>query len=227
MDAPESLPLSIVMGPRTRLGQALLEQPELRHDRVLSIARSDDERQWLGSRFPWTTAVILEDGSDVLPDALHVTLYCCAAGPIHPAPFDEIAQRHATDDLARLRLIIQRYAHARFHVVLVSSALALALRPKCAAYTGWKCLLEGAVRGTLSQCADASISVIYPGRLTENKSLAKPLSLLYTDYARAGRFIVHLARSGRSARRVVGCDAHLWLFAHRALGLVLALSGRG
>lgn len=215
--APVSGPVSVVVGPRTRLGQQLVQRLAPA-GRVVVVSRGSGD-----------ASALAETGAEIVPadvplelgpDAT-VHLYVCALGPVHPtddAAPDLAADTSAADrDLAFVESVLRSTA-ADVRVVLVSTVIALAPGADRRYYGGWKGLVEQQVRTLVHDLRpDAGVSVLYPGRLVDGSpSLSQRLS---TDYGRLATIAQRAAVRGTS--RVVGLDARLWL-ARRLLSLTWA-----
>jgi hypothetical protein len=156
-----------------------------------------------------------------------VAVLCCAFGPIHPgsaiAP-DDLQRVDA--DLRALEAILRKYSNVPLHLLLMSSVLALCPRQGREYYAGWKNVVEGLLRQAVGPRRSACLSVFYPGRLVETKTLGNPASLFYTSYRELAEELVSGLRQNRSRSAVVGLDARLWL-ALACFGLSSsALTGR-
>lgn len=230
IDAFQSEPANsiiILFGPKTRLAQALLTHEAFPKAQIILISRDAEDSRFLKERFPEAGIVSIDDLPDALPAAGEVTLYCCAAGPIHPRTSGPAECEDAMRDLLALQRIIHHYQACRMKVVLISSVLALVASSSRATYGGWKLFLEGVVSQSVRLCKESSLSVVYPGRLVEKKRLTEPLSVCYTGYRRLASKLLGLARWPVNSRTIIGLDARLWVCAKRALALASALLGGG
>jgi len=207
----------IVLGPRTRLVQALSALAVERSRSLVLVARDAAEADDLRSRLP--AATVVEGGAGSFPALSHgVAIVCCAFGPIHPeGPRPADALRSFERDRAWLGLLLDSYSEIPVHVVFVSSVVALAPPRRRSDYGGWKNLAEGAIGTLVRRHANARYSVVFPGRLAVERSARAAFS---TPYLRLARRI--LDGTGRGpARRLIGLDARLWLLA-RSLRIVVA-----
>jgi hypothetical protein len=151
----------------------------------------------------------------------------CAAGVIHPGPASLTADhRAAARDLAILEAIVQAQSGDRIHVVFMSSVLALGRSPGRGYYAGWKAMMEGAMAKIVENAPGADLSIVYPGRLVERRSVARPMSFLSTPYHHAAEVMIHTARSAAARRAILGLDARLWLVARGLVAWKDALVGR-
>jgi hypothetical protein len=217
----------IVFGPKTRLAYALLTHPALPKAKLVLISRTVPEAESLRKSFPLATVALRESLQDSLPAASRVTLFCCAAGPIHPRNIRQSEIDDALRDLTAIQIVIRRYEAATLKVLLISSVLALVNAPSRATYSGWKLFLEGTVAQSLRATGNSSLSVVYPGRLVEKKRLTEPLSLCYTGYQRLADTLLGLARRPGNSRAIIGIDSRLWLCAKRVIALLAVFTGRG
>lgn len=215
---PTTGPISVVIGPRTRLGAALVERlaPS---GRVVAVSRGEHDTAALADAAAAGAEVAAVDVPLQLGSDATVHVYVCALGPVHPtddtAP-DLTAETAAADrDLAFLDSVLRSSA-ADVRVVLVSSVIALAPGADRRYYGGWKALVEQQLRTLVAELRPtAELSVLYPGRLVAgSRSLTQRLS---TDYQRLAAVAERAVRRG-PVSRVVGLDARLWV-ARRLLSL--------
>jgi hypothetical protein len=151
----------------------------------------------------------------------------CAAGVIHPgSPCLETDHRAVLRDVGILEAIVRSQAGESVHVVFMSSVLALGRSPGRGYYAGWKATMEGAVAGIVANAPGTLLSILYPGRLLEERSIARPMSFLSTRYHRAAQVMIHAARSPFPRRAVLGLDARLWLVSRGLVAWRDALMGR-
>jgi hypothetical protein len=205
---------ALIVGPKTRLGQALIER--LPVGRTALVARSHDEHGALRARWPDRTTVERDGLADVIRPWHHLSIFACAIGAIHPGDPRPEGLAHVWEtgarDLAIVRAAMIAANSKPVHVIFVSSVLALArARPERAVYTGWKLLVEGEFERLVTAQRDARLSVVYPGRLVEGPAgLASRLS---TRYDRLAATLVAAASAPAGRRWIVGADARLWLLA--------------
>jgi hypothetical protein len=218
----------VIFGPRTRLAQAVLAHDWVRGQSPLCVARTPVEAEWIRTGYP--AAEILPGWNQTAPPRVErepMGVLVCAAGVIHPGPACLTADhRAAARDLAILETIAQAQSGDRMHVVFVSSVLALGRSPGRGYYAGWKALMEGAIAKIVERAPSACLSIVYPGRLVERRSVARPMSFLSTPYRHAAEVMIRTARSAAPRRAILGLDARLWLAVR---GLVIwrdALVGR-
>ena len=84
--------------------------------------------------------------------------------------------------------------------------------------------MEQSISEVVSRHPVAGMTVLYPGRLVEHRSVAHPGSLLQTRYDRLAGMMIRAGGSGRPSGAVIGLDARLWLGFR---GLVSALEAVG
>lgn len=209
--------LRIVFGPRTRLGCALLETTAVGQDDVLLLARNQTERDLLSRRWPRaaiaTEAEAGDAGGHEWPgDVESIAVHVCALGPIHPTAPEWNRDAAATNrDLGTLGKLLQENAQASVHIVFASSVLAMAPGRERGYYAGWKCLIEATIAEMAARHGRARMSVLYPGRLVESRSIARPASLLHATYAQMARVMAEVGDSSQPRRMLLGLDARLWL----------------
>ena len=81
-------------------------------------------------------------------------------------------------------------------------------------------------REQVARLPNATLCVLYPGRIDEKYSFANAISMLYTRYQRVARMMYRMSSGRTNDRRIVGTDARLWLFVKQAIGVVGAVLGR-
>lgn len=210
-------PAKVIFGPKTRLGRALLELAPAESEPTVLVARTESERAALALR--WPAAVVVGE-EEAEPKCLHgrgrIAIHVCALGPIHPVtpperPDRERDARAVERELAIVARLLRAHPEDEAHVVFVSSVLALGSGKWRRYYAGWKCLIEATLEGLIAEHPKARLSVLYPGRLVEERSLASPASLAHGRYrALAARMIALAARPGRR-RALFGLDARVWM----------------
>ena len=218
----------VVFGPRTRLAGALLALAARQARGLVLVGRDPAEAQALASEYP--DAVVVqgcEDDGRFPQAAKEVAVVFCALGLIHPEHPRLPAHPQRLDrDLEAFRRVVTVYQQVPIHAVFVSSVVALGTPRRRAYYGGWKGVSEGAIGALLRDHPRPRFSVIFPGRLVEERSLRRPDSLLATPYEHLARTILEVIEGDRTQSRVMGPDARLWLLA-RTLELgVAAISGR-
>jgi hypothetical protein len=70
-------------------------------------------------------------------------------------------------------------------------------------------LIEATIAEMAAHHGRARISVLYPGRLVESRSLRQPASLLHSTYAHVARVMAELGNASRPRRTLIGLDARL------------------
>ncbi|MCW2790497.1 MAG: hypothetical protein JWP56_2800 [Aeromicrobium sp.] len=209
--------VTIVVGPRTRLGRALVSAAVERGEPVVAVARHAEDAAALAG----SGAEIVLASDHVEPHGRRVRVLVCALGPVHPTdpgtPVDPAADTSAVErDLAIVDRLLAAAPTAT--VVLVSTVIALAPGPDRRYYGGWKNVVERAVR-ELAHRHRAEVAVLYPGRLVADVSVTRPWHRLYTRYTRLARRVEEAAAAAPRSR-VVGLDARLWLLVR---GITIAL----
>jgi hypothetical protein len=215
---------SVVLGPKTRLGAALIAGAPT--DRpVYAVARDDSDLAELGT----SGATVVGAGTsssllgDARPDA--VRIHVCALGPVHP----ETAQPSVDADLVARDLglvarLLDESAGRDVHVVLISSVLALAPGADRAYYAGWKNVVEEEVARLVEPHSSARLSVLYPGRLLAASDRRRPWHRLHTTFDQLA-VLMNQVGEGPGRSRIVGLDARAWLLARSASLMATTLSG--
>jgi hypothetical protein len=215
---------SVVLGPKTRLGAALIAGAPTDLP-VYAVARDDRDRADLAT----SGATMVGAGAsgqllgDLRPAALRV--HVCALGPVHP----ETAQPSVDSDLVARDLglvaqLLDESAGRDVHVVLVSSVLALAPGADRAYYAGWKNVVEEEVARLVEAHSSARLSVLYPGRLLAASDRRRPRHRMHTTFDQLATLMSQVAE-GPERTRIVGLDARAWLLARSASLMVTTLSG--
>lgn len=210
---------AIVVGPRTRAGQAVVRRSVTRGDDIFVVARHDADAAALAGGE--ATILRVDQDVDLLgEDTGPVRILICALGPVHPEE-----ARAADDTAAFLRDLgfIERLLTAisgrPASVVLISTVIALAPGDDRRYYGGWKCLVEQQLAESIDRLAPrASFSVVYPGRLVAGPAGSVPG--LHATYQRLAATVDGLA-DGCCRSRIVGLDARVWMAVH---GLKLLFS---
>jgi len=83
----------------------------------------------------------------------------------------------------------------------------------------------GALAEAIAEAPGAILSAIFPGRLVDGRSLARPRSLLHTSYEGLARRVVAVAESRKPTRAIVGLDSRLFACARAFATLEGALMG--
>ena len=209
----------MLLGGRSRLAQALFAACVEQRIPVQVLYRSPEERASLLARYP---ASALFDAWSVPEGAAGSRcLVVCSHGLAHPARPDIATQFGGFErETSELRRVIDLVGPAP-HVVLVSTAVALAPPRDRAYYAAFKNLSEAATAFLLCSVPAARLSVVYPGQLAERRRWTGLRALLATPYAALAQRLIRVARKGGPASCVVGLDARLWLLS-RAAGLAQA-----
>jgi hypothetical protein len=210
--------LLAVFGPRSRLGRALCDAAELRAHRILLVARDAEEAEWIAANRPGAETLNAWEPSPSLPQGVsRIGVACCAFGVIHPGPPDPCSDAAAAlRDLRLIEVVLRAYRDRDVHVAFVSSVLALSPRRERAYYAGWKSVLQESIAAVVRPFPRARLSVLYPGRLVEERSFRRPASLLHSGYRQFGSALLETLESGAPRRHVIGLDARLWLAARGA-----------
>jgi len=218
----------VVFGPRTRLGQLLLQRGADAAGADVAIARHEADREALSGGSHGILAPDLNAAQfrDALAGEGPVRLRICALGPLHPGTPDQAAtSAGVTRDLDLVARVLDACGDREVHVVLVSTAVALAPAADRRFYGGWKGVVEQELAEIVSGAPRGEMSVLYPGRLISQRDLRHPVSLMYTTYRGLAELV---DRSGCSepTSRVVGADARAWLLS-RAISMgVSSITGR-
>ncbi|MET0928953.1 MAG: hypothetical protein ABWX74_05515 [Aeromicrobium sp.] len=210
---------AIVVGPRTRAGQAVVERSIARGDDIFVAARHDADAAALAGGE--TTVLRVDQGVDLLAqDAGPVRILVCALGPVHPEEARAAEDTAAfLRDLGFIERLLVAISGRPASVVLISTVIALAPGDDRRYYGGWKCLVEQQLAESIDRLAPrASFSVVYPGRLVDGPARFVPG--LHASYRRLAATVDGLA-DGCCRSRVVGLDARLWMAAR---GLKLLIS---
>lgn len=215
----------VVLGPKTRLGRALLRRAQSTGTATAAVGRQagDLDGEDLG------TATQLDAGATgplldgVRPRSLQVLV--CALGPVHPGtPRTEADSAGVLRDLATVRRLLETPGVRDVHVVLVSTVIALAPGADRRHYGGWKGVVEQELGVLVDRHPHARMSVLYPGRLLDRADRTRPWHRMHTTYDRLAA-LVERAADGPGSTRVVGLDARAWLLARGASVAASALSG--
>jgi hypothetical protein len=201
----------VVLGARTRLGLAWLSSSDAAsYDRIL-IARHQAEADALKGQFPGDTVCIANDTPLPSLSPARVVVLAFALGLIHPTNSGWTTERTNTSrDLQVIDSVLEAFPDIPIRLVYISSVLALSPRGTVW-YGGWKNVIEGALMHQLASRPNASLCVLYPGRLVEAR---KPgFSFLYTLFSKLAERVSQAASSEAPYRRLVGVDARLWLLA--------------
>ena len=218
----------VLFGPRTRLAQSVLADDWVRGQSLICVARTPVEAEWIRGACPSSEILLGWNPAGIRwVNGGPAGVLMCAAGVIHPGlECLETDHRAVLRDLGILEAIVRSQAGESVHVVFMSSVLALGRSPGRGYYAGWKAIMEGAVAGIVANAPRALLSILYPGRLMEERSIARPMSFLSTQYRRAAQAMIQAARSTSPRRAVLGLDARLWLAVRGLVAWRDALMGR-
>lgn len=219
--------LVIVLGAKTRLGQAILNSRWARDQDLLLVARDAEEASALSQRHPTSRTYCAGHRGDAPsrpPQAVGVL--GCALGPIHKDVRNWAADFDAANrDLSVVSELLSRYPGVPMRVVFVSSVLALAPQQDRRYYGGWKSLLEATLGAMIEGRVGSSLCVVYPGRCVDRRSWSSPKSFLCTSYATLARCVV-AALERETGAVITGVDARLWLAQRGLRHAWTALRGR-
>ena len=214
---------NVVLGPKTRLGAALLET--VGPGKAYAIARDEEDHASLASC--GATVVGVESSRPLLGDTQPnaVRIHVCALGPVHP----ESAQPglDAADverDLSVVARLLDEAAGHDVHVVLVSSVLALAPTADRTYYAGWKNVVEEELAAMVAEHPAARLSVLYPGRLMAAGERSRPWHRMHITFERLAARMAQVG-DGPGRSRLVGLDARAWLLARSFSLLATTFSG--
>jgi hypothetical protein len=215
---------TVVLGPKTRLGGALLAS-STSGPSVYAVARDDQDRVALGTSGATVIGGAQATGpllGDVRPDRLRI--HVCALGPVHAETAHPDDASFVARDLDLVARLLDEAEGREAHVVLVSSILALAPAADRAYYAGWKNVVEEELFSLVDAHAGARLSVLYPGRLMAAQERRKPWHRTHATFERLATLMNDVSEGpGRS--RIVGLDARLWLMARSASLVATTLSG--
>jgi hypothetical protein len=214
---------TVVVGPRTRLGAALLASAGS-DQAVYAVARDDRDRAELAS----SNATVIGTHAtgpllgDTRPSALRI--HVCALGPVHPETAADDDASFVARDLDLVARLLGEAEGREAHVVYVSSILALAPAADRAYYAGWKNVVEEELASLVAAHPGGRLSVFYPGRLMAAQERTRPWHRMHTTFERLATQMNDVSEGpGRS--RTVGLDARLWLMARSASLVATSLSG--
>ncbi len=224
MSSSTSQPTTVVIGPKTRYGQALAAELLERGEPVVLVARDAADVAALASVadsgatvVDASTADLTAETAKVAGSAGSVRLAIGALGPIHPhEPAVAADAACVTRDLELVRAVLATGLPT--HVVLISTILTLAPGDERRYYGGWKGVVEQQVAHLVDQTRDARLSVLYPGRLFYAPGSAI-WKRMHATYRRLVSVTLDLTLD-RPRSRVVGIDARIWL-AVRSISLAL------
>lgn len=217
---------TIVVGPRTRAGRAVVARAVQAGDDVFVLARHADDSAALSGGDG--TVLRIDEGSDLLGLEVFgsgggaVRIVVCALGPVHPdAVRSSVDARHLQRDLGAIGQLLAAASSREVGVVLISSIIALAPGPERRYYGGFKCLVEQELAGLVARHSpQATFSVVYPGRIVDGPA-RRLLPGLHTTYRGLAAAVDTLGQSSRA--RISGIDARLWLVVNSARLLLTAV----
>lgn len=213
---------TVVVGPRTRLGAALLARPAA--GSVYAVARHDEDRAALSAT---DATVISTHGTgpllgDERPEQLRI--HVCALGPLHAETAHPDDAAFVARDLELIARLLGEAEGRETHVVLVSTILALAPAPDRAYYAGWKNVVEEELFRLVDATPGARLTVLYPGRLLAASERRKPWHRTHTTFEKLAALMDDVSE-GPARSRIVGLDARIWLMTRSASLVVTSLSG--
>jgi hypothetical protein len=214
---------TVVLGPRTRLGAALLAGAGT-GQALYAVARDDRDRAALAA----STATVIgaHDSGPLLgttgPRALRI--HVCALGPVHPETAHADDASFVARDLDLVARLLGEAEGREVHVVLVSSILALAPAADRAYYAGWKNVVEEELAALVAAHPGGRLSVLYPGRLMAAQERRRPWHRTHTTFERLATLMNDVSE-GPARSRTVGLDARIWLMTRSASLVVTSLSG--
>lgn len=205
--------LTVVLGPKTRFGRALVERLRA-SEHVLLVARDGADAAVLSETFAPGALVQVADGSlgelgsaIKASGATRVRLVIAALGPVHPEqPAFDVDGPAVSRDLGLVAQVLE--VGLPVQVVLVSTIIALAPGEDRRYYGGWKGVVEQQVRQLVDERPEATLSVLYPGRLVEPG--ARVWQRVHASYARLVTVALGLPPE-RGVSRLVGLDTRIWL----------------
>jgi hypothetical protein len=214
---------TVVLGPKTRLGAALLATID--SDHAYAVARDDRDHAALASC--GATVIGAEAAGPLLGDTRPTALriHVCALGPVHPETAQSGADAASVDrDLTVVSRLLDEAAGGDVHVVLVSTVLALAPAADRAYYAGWKNVVEEELAALVAEHPSARLSVLYPGRLMTASERRRPWHRIHTTFERLAARMTQ-AGDGPGRSRLVGLDARAWLLTRSLWLLGTTFSG--
>lgn len=205
--------LTVVIGAKTRFGRALVERVR-GSEPVLVVARDAADAAALATVFSAGAPVQVLDASQgelsstvKASGASRVRLVVAALGPVHPElPAYEADAPGVSRDLGLVGQVLD--AGVPVQVVLVSTILALAPGEDRRYYGGWKGVVEQQLRQLVEDRPEATLSVLFPGRLVEPG--ARVWQRVHASYARLVSVTLALP-TDRGVSRLVGLDTRIWL----------------
>lgn len=207
---------TVLIGPKTRLGRAVLER--LSGEDVLVVARDAADAAEVGALPGLARGAVVDAATGELTSRVaalgsgEVRLVVAALGPVHPeTPRTASDAAAVTRDLAVVEQVLAAGRPTR--IVLVSTILALAPGEDRRYYGGWKGVVEQQLQQLVDDRraagGDATLSVLYPGRLLDEADRKGRLRL-HTSYGRLAKVAVDSAGE-TPVGRPVGLDSRFWL----------------
>lgn len=198
---------TVLFGPKTRVGRAVVERLRGTGEDVVLVARGAADASALASATGDGVRVV-DGGRDDLGAAVGGTdrlrIVVAALGPVHPETPDVAADAAGVvRDLALIEQVLD--TGARTQVVLVSTILALAPKQERRYYGGWKSLVEQQLDHLVGLRGDrCTMSVLHPGRLSSRQHRTK------ASFDRVAEVALSLDPD-RSVSKLVGRDTRIWL----------------
>lgn len=203
---------TLIFGPRTRLARSLIHEMELGADSTFLVAWSEDESGRLKTAHPDNPVYQAWQNGSLPPELTQLVIFICALGPVHPGlPNPGVDTLRATRDFQILERILDEHRHGLIHIVFVSSIVALFPRRARAYYAGWKSMVEGVLQTLSTSHPRCFLTILYPGRLIEQRDGKRPLSFFYTTYRALAKEMVKIKGPQKPFKRIIGIDARLWL----------------
>ncbi|TWG91854.1 hypothetical protein L615_007700000100 [Nocardioides sp. J9] len=207
----------VLVGPKTRLGREVVAQ--LDGAPVLAIARDALDASQV-AEIPGLTPADVVDAStrDLAPRVTDLgrgplRVVVAALGPVHPeTPRTSYDACGVVRDLGFVKQVVAAGRPVR--IVFVSTVLALAPGPDRRYYGGWKSVVEQQLQQLVDECCaaggDATLSVLYPGRLVDAAERRGRLRL-HASYQALARRVLATSAEARSVDRTFGADSRIWL----------------
>lgn len=217
---------TVLIGPKTRLGREVVAQ--LAAEPLIAIARDAADAAVVAGLPGLDPSRVVDAASGQLAERVAalgsgpVRLVVAALGPVHPeTPRTSYDAAGVVRDLAFVEQVLAAGRPVR--IVLVSTILALAPGADRRYYGGWKALVEQQLQQLVDACTraggEASLSVLYPGRLLDAAERRGRLRL-HTSYQSLAHRALATGGSDRAVERTVGIDSRIW-FLVRSISLAL------
>ena len=201
----------VIIGPKTRLARTLVAQLQMQpgtYARATIVARDEIEKKSLCEIY--SQSLVIRFGELwPLSETERVAIFCCALGPVNTKCQNKSRQVTAAleREITGINQILSARQHHSLCLIFVSSVLAWSSSPNRFLYSGSKRLGESALRDMASAHPACSFSVVYPGRLVDERQWTNLLSTRYCDLA---KLMLRIANQGPQTR-IVGWDARLLL----------------